>query len=112
MMRVVTYPYSGSIHRMIETVNDSGEYSETDITIYEGKMDATLSTAESGVLAQTANYVISIPLEKDSNGKYKVPKKNDIINIDVLGDEFMLTVDNYMPSQLDGVTIYASRGGF
>ena len=51
-----------------------------------------------------------MPLVIDSNNKYVFSKKNDEIIVSTYDDSFTLTVNNYMSSQLGGITIYASRG--
>jgi hypothetical protein len=98
------FPYKGKIERITE----SGFGDDTTSIIYDGVMDCTLVTDESGKVAQTADYIVSIPLVKDSNGNYIFPKKEDTIVIMEFGVERSLKVSNYMPSQVGGVTIYCS----
>lgn len=110
-MTIQEYPFSGIIKRTV-TLEDpvTKETSEETVTIYSGEMDCSMNTAEVGKIAQTSDYVVSMPLVKDSNNKYVFPKKNDEIIVSTYDDSFTLTVNNYMPSQLGGITIYASRG--
>lgn len=109
-MIIEEYPFSGVITRTVTTKSDNGETDETTVTIYSGVMDCSMNTAEVGNVAQTSDYIVSMPLTKDSNNKYILPKKNDVISISTFDDSFTLTVNNYMPSQLGGITVYASRG--
>ena len=92
------FPYKGKIERITE----SGFGDDTTSIIYDGVMDCTLVTDES------ADYIVSIPLVKDSNGNYIFPKKEDTIVIMEFGVERSLKISNYMPSQVGGVTIYCS----
>lgn len=108
---VEEYPFSGIINRTVVNKDDNtGETSEQKVVIYDGKMDYSMNTAEIGNVAQTSNYVVFMPLTKDINGKHILPKKNDMITISSYDESFTLTVNNYVASQIGGITIYASRG--
>ena len=101
------FPFNGIIKRPIMD-NNSGDLIPT--TIYNGKMDYTIRTDEVGNYAQTNSCIVSIPLIKDSNGSYVMPKKGDIITIATFDESFDLVVDDKMPSAVGGVTIFCSRG--
>jgi len=103
------FPYEAVITRTI--LSDNGD-TPNDITIYEGPIDYTMPTAEIGQIAQTSDYIIFMPLVIDVAGKFVIPKKNDKISVTGLGDNFILIVNNYEPSQLGRLTIYATRGGW
>lgn len=103
------YPYSGTIERVIK---GKGMQSDTIMTIYEGVMDEHMATDEEGNVMQTASYIVSIPLTKDKEGNWIVPHKGDKISLSRYGDELKLTVDNAEPSQLGGVSIYATRSSW
>ena len=102
-MNIEEFPFSGTIVRTI--ANALGDISET--TVYDGKMDVSLNTAIVGSIAQTSDYIVSMPMDKTN---YVSLKKNDVITVDMYGDILTLTIDNYIPSQIGGFTIYASRG--
>lgn len=104
---ILEYPYHGTITRV---QSGSGREPDTKVILYEGVMDEHLVTDEEGRVLQTASYIISIPLTKNEQGEWIVPRKGDIIEITRYGETFSLTVDNAEPSQLGGVSIYASRG--
>lgn len=106
---ILEYPYSGTITR---TIAGKGMEKDTIVTIYEGVMDEHMTTDEEGRVMQTSSYIISIPLTKDDEGKWIVPRKGDKISITRYGETFTLTVDNAEPSQLGGVSIYASRNSW
>lgn len=78
---------------------------DTAVVVYEGVMDEHMREDESGNVLQTSSYIISIPL-------IIIPKKGDKIEIEVFGDKFTLTVDNAEPSQLGGVSVYATRNSW
>ena len=111
MMRdeILEYPYYGTIKRLIE---GSGREQDQEILVYEGVMDEHMVSDEEGRTMQTSSYIISIPLTKDENGNWVVPRKGDKISITRYGETFDLTVDNVEPSQLNGVSIYASRNSW
>lgn len=106
---IYEYPYSGTIKRTIE---GSGREPDVDIIVYQGVMDEHMVTDEEGRTLQTASYIVSIPLTKDGNGDWIVPRKGDKITITRYGETFDLTVDNAEPSQLGGVSIYSSRNSW
>ena len=85
---------------------------DTEVVIYDGEMDEHMITPETGSVLQTSSYIISIPLTKNENDEYIIPDKGDCIEIDVYGKKFTLTVDNAEPSQLGGVSIYATRNSW
>lgn len=103
------YPYIGTIKRVVQ---GKGDNPDTEVTLYEGVMDEHMVTSEEGHTLQTSSYIISIPLTKDKNDKWIVPRKGDKISITRLDETFSLTVDNAEPSQLGGVSIYASRNSW
>lgn len=111
MMRdeILEYPYYGTIKRLIE---GSGREPDQEVLVYEGVMDEHMVSDEEGRTLQTSSYIISIPLTKDENGDWVVPRKGDKISITRYGETFDLTVDNAEPSQLGGVSIYASRNSW
>lgn len=100
------YPYTGTITRVVA---GTGRSKDTTLVIYEGEMDEHLTTPEESGTLQTSAYIISIPLTKDEEGNYIIPKKGDVITVNVYGMEIELTVDNSEPSQLGGVSINATR---
>jgi len=108
-IEILEYPYQGTITRVIQ---GSGDEDDTEETIYQGVMDEHMVNDEIGNTLQTSTYVISMPLTKDDNGKWIVPRKGDKILIDTYGVEFGLTVDNAEPSQLGGISVYATRNSW
>lgn len=106
---ILEYPYSGTITRVIAGV---GRNPDTTVVVYEGVMDEHMVTDEEGRTMQTASYIVSIPLTKDGDGQWIVPRKGDKIVITRYGETFDLTVDNAEPSQLGGVSIYAARNSW
>lgn len=106
---ILEYPYNGTITR---TVGGKGMEEDHVVTIYEGVMDEHMTTAEEGRTMQTSSYIISIPLTKDGDGNWIVPRKGDNISLTRYGETFTLTVDNADPSQLGGVSIYATRNSW
>ena len=109
MERIEEYPYTGVIKRVIQ---GRGDDDDTEVTLYEGVMDEHMVNDEIGSTLQTSTYIISIPLTKDGDGAWIVPRKGDKILINVYGLSFELTVDNSEPSQLGGVSIYATRNSW
>ena len=103
---ILEYPYTGIIKRVI---HGSGDEDDTEVVLYDGIMDEHMVTSEEGRALQTSSYIISIPLIKDDNGYWVVPRKGDKIELVCYGATFYYTVDNAEPSQLGGVSIYASR---
>ncbi len=106
---IMEYPYTGTITRVIQ---GKGSKPDTEEILYDGVMDEHMVTDEEGRSLQTASYIISIPLTKDENNQWIVPRKSDIIQITRYGETFKLTVDNADPSQLGGVSIYCSRNSW
>lgn len=106
------YPYRGTITRVIQ---GKGKEKDTEALLYEGVMDEHMVTDEEGRTLQTASYIISIPLTQSNpkdaleEPKWIIPKKGDKVSVTRYGETFELTVDNAEPSQLGGVSIYASR---
>ena len=100
------YPYKGVITRIIE---GSGDEEDSTQIIYDGMMDEHMTTDDEGRLMQTSSYIISIPLTKDENLGYIVPRKGDKITLERYGERIEFTVDNAEPSQLGGVSIYSTR---
>ena len=103
---ILEYPYQGTITRLIE---GHGDDDDTEVTLYEGVMDEHMVTDSEGRVLQTSSYIISIPLTKDENESYIIPKKGDKISLTRYGEELMFVVDNSEPSQLMGVSIYSTR---
>ncbi len=106
---IAEYPYVGTITRIIE---GSGRDADTILTVYDGVMDEHMVTDEEGRTMQTSSYIISIPLTKDDEGNWIVPRKGDKVTLTRYGETFGLTVDNAEPSQLGGVSIHASRNSW
>jgi hypothetical protein len=106
---IMEYPYTGTITRVIQ---GKGSKPDTEEILYDGVMDEHMVTDEEGRSLQTASYIISIPLAKDENNQWIVPRKGDIIQLSRYGETFKLTVDNADPSQLGGVSIYCSRNSW
>lgn len=106
---ILEYPYYGTITRVIA---GKGMQKDTEIAVYEGVMDEHMAKDEEGHTLQTSSYVISIPLLQDESGAWIVPKKGDKISVTRYGETHTLTVDNADPSQLGGVSIYASRNSW
>lgn len=103
------YPYQGTIKRIVQ---GKGDNPDTEVLLYTGVMDEHMATDEEGRTLQTSSYIVSIPLTKDANDKWIVPKKGDKIEVTRYDETFSLTVDNAEPSQLGGVSIYASRNSW
>lgn len=103
---LLEYPYRGTIKRVVQ---GKGDNPDTEILLYDGVMDEHMVTSEEGRTLQTASYIISIPLVKNESEQWIVPRKGDKIEVERYGESFSLTVDNAEPSQLGGVSIYASR---
>lgn len=106
---ILEYPYSGTITRIIA---GKGMQKDTELVIYEGVMDEHMTTDEQGNVMQTASYIISIPLVKNTDGEWIVPRKGDKISLSRYDETFYLTVDNADPSQLGGVSVYATRSSW
>lgn len=106
---IVEYPYTGVITRVIA---GKGMQPDNVMKIYDGVMDEHMANDEIGWTMQTSKYIISIPLTKDDYGEWIVPRKGDKIDITRYGETFSLTVDNADPSQLGGISIYATRSSW
>lgn len=103
---IVEYPYTGSITRIVE---GHGDDDDTEVTVYEGVMDEHMVTDDEGRVLQTSSYIISIPLTKDDEDKYIIPRSGDEISLERYGETLRFTVDNAEPSQLMGVSVYCTR---
>ena len=106
---ILEYPYQGTITRIIQ---GKGSKPDTEVIIYDGIMDEHMTTEEEGRTLQTSSYVISIPLKKNEENQWIVPRKGDKIQLTRFGETFKLTVDNADPSQLGGVSIYCTRNSW
>ena len=105
---ILEFPFSGTITRKVTAKYASYDDPAPSI-IYDGEMDIHTTTPEEGRVAQTSDHIVSIPLKKDVNGKYIIPRKGDFICVVRYGEEFEMVIDNVEPSQLGGISIYASR---
>lgn len=103
---ILEYPYTGTIYRVLQGKGDS---SDEEVLLYEGVMDEHQMEHEVGRTLQTASYIICIPLMKDANDQWIVPRKGDKISLLRYGETMRFEVDNAEPSQLGGISIYASR---
>lgn len=103
------YPYNGVITRTIE---GHGDEDESEIVIYQGVMDEHMTLDNEGHTLQTSSYTISIPLTKDENGKYIVPRKGDKVELERYDETLDFVVDNADPSQLGGVSVYCTRNAW
>lgn len=103
---ILEYPYQGTITRLIE---GQGDEDDTEVTLYEGVMDEHMVTDNEGRVLQTSSYIISIPLTKDDNDEYIIPRKGDSISLERYGETIQFVVDNAEPSQLMGISIYSTR---
>lgn len=110
-MRMKTiYPFYGTIKRNTAIVQDNGDTTENSSEIYKGEMDINMNTPDSGNVAQISEYTVNIPLTKDENDDYIIPKKNDIITATMLGYEIVLIIRNCTVSMVGNITIYATKG--
>ena len=103
---ILEYPYQGTITRLIE---GHGDEDDTEVTLYEGMMDEHMVTDDEGRVLQTSSYIISIPLTKDDNDEYIIPRSGDEISLVRYGEPLRFVVENAEPSQIGGVSIYATR---
>lgn len=106
---ILEYPYQGTVNRVIQ---GKGSKPDTEILLYDGVMDEHMVTDEEGKTLQTSSYIISMPLTKDLDGNWIVPRKGDKVSLTRYGETFKLTVDNAEPSQLGGVSVYCSRNSW
>jgi hypothetical protein len=107
---ILEFPYHGVITRI--KAGKGMQQEEERLVIYEGVMDEHMVTDENGNFMQTALYIISIPLTQDEDGNWIVPRKGDKVSVTRYGETFELTVNNATPSQLMGVSIYATRNSW
>lgn len=103
---ILEYPYQGTITRIIE---GHGDEDDTEVTLYEGVMDEHMVTDDEGRVLQTSSYIISIPLTKDDNDNYIIPRSGDNISLVRYGESLKFVAENAEPSQIGGVSIYATR---
>ena len=103
---ILEYPYQGTITRIIE---GNGDENDTEVTLYDGVMDEHMVTDNEGRVLQTSSYIISIPLTKDDEDVYIIPRKGDGISLVRYGETIQFVVDNAEPSQIGGVSIYSTR---
>ena len=106
---ILEYPYQGTVTRVIQ---GKGKEKDTELLLYEGVMDEHMVTDEEGRMLQTASYIISMPLTKDDKGNWIMPRKGDKVSVTRYGETIALTVDNAEPSQLGGISVYASRNSW
>lgn len=106
---ILEYPYQGTIMRVVQ---GKGSKPDTEVLLYEGVMDEHMVTDEEGRTLQTSSYIVSIPLRKDTEGQWIVPSNGDKITITRYGETIKMTVNNAEPSQLGGVSIYATRNSW
>jgi hypothetical protein len=106
---IAEFPYTGTITRVI---HGKGMEKDQQEIIYEGIMDEHMVTDEEGRTLQTASHIVSIPLLQNEQGGWIIPHKGDSITLSRYGETFTLIVDNATPSQLNGVSIYASRNSW
>lgn len=104
---ILEYPYQGTIKRIVE-----GDSVDVEEIVYEGVMDEHMVTQVEGRTLQTSTYIISIPLVKDENDVYAIPRKGDEIELLRYGETIKFTVENAEPSQIGGVSIYAARNSW
>ena len=103
---ILEYPYSGVVMSVVQGV---GRNPDTETKLYEGPMDEHMVTSEEGSVLQTSRYILSIPLTYDALGAPIIPKKGDKVSLVRFGETIGYVVDNSEPSQLGGVSIYATR---
>lgn len=103
---ILEYPYQGTITRLIE---GHGDEDDREIILYEGVMDEHMVTDDEGRVLQTSSYIISIPLTKDDNDSYIIPRSGDEISLVRYGEPLRFVVENSEPSQIGGVSIYVTR---
>lgn len=108
LLDIEEFPYTGKVFRTIE-VNNGPDKEEV---VYEGKMDVNLSSAEIGKTLQTADYVISMPMLMEEGKYVNHVRKNDKVICEVYGETYKMKVDNYIPSQLGSITVYANKTTF
>jgi hypothetical protein len=106
MMRdeIQEYPYRGTITRIIEGLGDEDD---TKRVIYTGVMDEHMVSDIDGRTLQTSSYIISIPMGNPTS--VVMPHKGDLIDLERYGEHIEFVVDNVEPSQLGGISIYATQ---
>lgn len=103
---ITEYPYTGVVKRIIQ---GTGRNPDREEQIYSGEMDAQVAKDEQGNVAQTSEYIVCMPLTTNQQGQYIIPKKGDKISLTQYGVTFEMVVNNADPSQLGGITVYATR---
>ena len=106
MRKAVPFPFTG---RIIHITPGEGRNDDVESVIYEGIMDMHMQNDEIGRSLQTSSYIVSIPLVKNADGNFAIPRKGDNVFVNRYGEEIRLVVDNAEPSQLGGVSIYSTR---
>ena len=106
---IIEYSYQCTSKRIVQ---GKGDNPDEEVLLYDGECDEHMVNEEVGRTLQTSTYIISIPLTKDENDKWIVPRKGDQIELTRYDETFTLTVDNSEPSQLGGVSIYSSRNSW
>lgn len=105
-IRITEYPYTGTITR---TVEGKGLEKDSEVKVYEGMMDEHMRNSEEGTIAQTSSYILSMPLTKTASGEWVVPRNGDMVALVRYGETLHFVVDNAEPSQLGGISVYATR---
>lgn len=103
------FPYHGTIYSVIQ---GHGDEDDSEVVIYDGVIDSHMRSDKEGDIMQTSDYIVSIPLVKNDMQEYIIPKKGDKIRVNEYGMSYYLTVNNSTPSQLGGVSIYATRNSW
>lgn len=103
------FPYKGKIFHVIQ---GKGSHPDTETLLYDGIMDEHMVKDEEGRTLQTSSCIVSIPLKKNRSGEYIIPKKGDIIHLTRYGEKIKLTIDNVEPSQVGGISLYATRNSW
>ena len=104
---ILEYPYNGFITRTVDAERCYED--DSQIVIYNGVMDEHMAVDDEGHTLQTSSYIISIPLTRNESNEWIVPRKGDEISLQRYGETLEFVVDNAEPSQLGGVSIYATR---
>lgn len=103
---ILEYPYTGVIKRLVE---GQGDQDDVEVVVYEGVMDEHMTLDDEGHSLQTSSYIVSIPLTRDANDEYIVPRKGDTIQLVRYGETLAFVVDNADPSQIGGISVYCTR---
>lgn len=104
--RIVEYPYTGTITHVVQGV---GRDDDSEQVIYDGVMDEHMQSEEIGRTLQTSSYVVCIPMTYDKDNNPIVPRKGDKVTVNRFGELMEMEIDNVEPSQLGGISIYATR---